>query len=309
MNFDESGLKMLHSVKISEDKEPGNEEDAQSDMMITFEDPVGPTKNYVRMSELRSEGHFCDITLYVKGKEIKAHKLMLAAASTYFRNMLLSGMKESRTDKIELKDVDPDALEALVNFVYTSQLTITQSNVQSLMMAAAMLVFTPAFNACGDFLVSQLHPTNCLAIRQFAESLNCEFVMEKASVFFLQHFMECTKMEDQFTLLPPGVLKNLLSSDKLNISKEEVVLASLLEWMQTDPETKRKDFPQLFCCVRLPLLDPSYIVKHVESISLIMELHQCRNHIDFAKNFHLGEQCLFPNPFFSNLDWQFPPQA
>jgi hypothetical protein len=287
MNFTESGCE-VHSVKIGGDQENMDEQDCQEPLSVTFEDPEGPTKNYAAMSELRSAGHFCDITLCVKGREIKAHKLILASSSTYFRNMLLSGMKESRMDKIELKDVDPDALEALVNFVYTSKLVITQNNVQSLMMAAAMLVFVPAFNACGEFLVGQLHPTNCLAIRQFAESLNCEFAVEKASMFFRQHFMECVKMEEQYKVLSSRVLKNLLSSDFLNVPNEEVVLLAFLERVKMDPQISLDDIAELFSCVRLPLLSPFYVQKNVESIPVIMNSHTCRDHINFAKDFHLG---------------------
>ena len=285
MSFSESGS--APSSGQVEASQPVEEEREQNSTLL-FHDNESAVKTYEQMNELRSEGHFLDITLAVQGREIKAHKMVLASSSKYFRSMLLSGMVESRKDYIEIKDVDPDALEALVNFVYTSELTITTDNVESLMTAAAMLVFNTAFEACADFLISQLHPTNCLGIRQFAENLNCTRLVEKSSQFFLHHFLEVVKMEEQYLALDAEVLRNLLGSDLINVTYEEKVLEALLQWVEYSPDERKISFPDLFQCIRLPLLSPACIAQKVESNPFIKESHKCRDHISFAKDLHLG---------------------
>ena len=283
--FSESG-----SASSSGEVEAAHSVDGEREQSTTliFHDPESAVMVYKQMHDLRTQGHFCDITLAVEGREIKAHKIVLASCSSYFRSMLLSGMVESRKDHIEIKDVDPNSLDALVNFAYTASLTISTDNVESLMTAAAMLVFNTAFEACADFLISQLHPSNCLGIRQFAENLNCTRLVAKSSQFFLHHFLDVVKMEEQYLALDAEVFRHLLCSDRINVAYEEKVLEALLQWVEYSPNERKIPFPNLFQCIRLPLLSPAYIAQKVESNPFIRESHKCRDHISLAKDFHLG---------------------
>ena len=283
--FSESG-----SAPSSEEAKTAQSVEGEGEQSNTllFHDQDSAVTVYEQMHELRTQGHFCDVTLSVQGREIKAHKIMLASSSSYFRSMLLSGMVESRKDHIEIRDVDPNALDALVNFAYTSRLQITTDNVESLMTAAAMLVFNTAFEACADFLITQLHPSNCLGIRQFAENLNCTRLVDMSSQFFLHHFLDVIKMEEQYLALDAEVFRNFLCSDLINVTYEENVLEALLQWVEYNPNERKLPFPDLFQCIRLPLLSPAYIAQKVESNPFVKESHKCRDHISFAKDFHLG---------------------
>ena len=55
-----------------------------------MEDP-DPAKYFERLFErlnaLRRQETFCDVTVAVKGKEFKAHKVALAAASPFFLSL------------------------------------------------------------------------------------------------------------------------------------------------------------------------------------------------------------------------------
>ena len=48
-----------------------------------------PTDTLRSMQELRDEEKLCDVTLLVQGVEIKAHKIVLAASSHYFRYRIM----------------------------------------------------------------------------------------------------------------------------------------------------------------------------------------------------------------------------
>ena len=70
--------------------------------------------------------------------QVKAHKSVLAACSPYFCAMF-TGFDEKNKSKITLQDVDPHALEILVNYVYTSEVDVTEDNVQTLLPAANLM--------------------------------------------------------------------------------------------------------------------------------------------------------------------------
>ena len=59
-----------------------------------------------------------DFTFTVSGEDIKAHKAILAARSTYFKNMFQTDMKENLTDKVEVPDADPDAFRGMLQYIY-----------------------------------------------------------------------------------------------------------------------------------------------------------------------------------------------
>ena len=66
-----------------------------------------------------NKGVLTDVTLVCDGKELKAHKVLLAAASDYFSAMFTGGMLEADMDRVEIQGVDAVALELLVDYCYT----------------------------------------------------------------------------------------------------------------------------------------------------------------------------------------------
>lgn len=77
-------------------------------------------------------------------------------------------MKEHRLDEIEVHDMDPTAIDLLIEYAYTGQIIITPDNVQVLLPASSILQIQEVREACCRFLLRQLHPSNCLGIRSFA---------------------------------------------------------------------------------------------------------------------------------------------
>lgn len=77
-------------------------------------------------------------------------------------------MKEHSSNEVVLHEVDPAAIELLIEYAYTGQIIITPDNVQVLLPASSVLQMQNVREACCKFLLKQLHPTNCLGIRSFA---------------------------------------------------------------------------------------------------------------------------------------------
>lgn len=59
---------------------------------------------------------------------------------------------------------------------------------QVLLPAANLLQLTDVRDACCDFLQAQLHPTNCLGIRAFADLHGCLELLSHAETYIEQHF-------------------------------------------------------------------------------------------------------------------------
>ncbi|XP_044284925.1 kelch-like protein 8 isoform X2 [Varanus komodoensis] len=167
-------------------------------------------------------GELCDVTLKVGSKLISCHKLVLACVIPYFRAMFLSEMAEAKQTLIEIKDFDGDAIEDLVKFVYSSQLTLTVDNVQPLLYAACILQVEVVARACCEYMKLHFHPSNCLAVRAFAESHNRIDLMDMADRYACEHFAEVVECEDfvRLPLLPICFLMGV-------VAKEEIVKQNL----------------------------------------------------------------------------------
>ncbi|XP_060055794.1 kelch-like protein 17 isoform X6 [Erinaceus europaeus] len=223
---------------------------------------------FVAMSRMRQRGLLCDIVLHVAAKEIRAHKVVLASCSPYFHAMFTNEMSESRQTHVTLHDIDPQALDQLVQFAYTAEIVVGEGNVQTLLPAASLLQLNGVRDACCKFLLSQLDPSNCLGIRSFADTHSCSDLLKAAHRYVLQHFVDVAKTEE-FMLLPLKQVLELVSSDSLNVPSEEDVYRAVLSWVKHDVEARRQHVPRLMKCVRLPLLSRDFLLGHVDAESLV----------------------------------------
>lgn len=125
--------------------------------------------------------------------------------------------------------------------------------VQILLPAANLLRFPRVVNACCNFLASQLHSSNCLGIRAFADLHGCPSLLEKADHFISQNFSwvfaaifvhifrknqyydninvfyltsEVVAGEEFFSL-PSSRIIEIIKVDELNVYTEEEVHSTL----------------------------------------------------------------------------------
>ena len=57
-----------------------------------------------------------------------------------------------------------------------------------LLPAANLLQIVYVKEACCDFLIKQMHPSNCLGIRAFADMFGCFELLKSVDKFTAQHF-------------------------------------------------------------------------------------------------------------------------
>lgn len=253
---------------------------------VVFQQPDLFSQGFPVFEEIRRLGKLCDVTLKVENQSFSAHRLVLAATIPYFHAMFLSNMAESKQKDITLQGVDAVALETLINFAYSGRVTLTNDNVQSIMVGASYVQLHKVKDACADFLRRHFHPHNVLGIRHFADSLSCNSLMEEADKYIQQYFHEVSQ-EEEFLNLSFADVKELISRDELHVVSEEQVFEATMRWVKHDNETRSPNLPELLALVRLPLLTPHYLADHVAKEKLIRTSHQCRDLLDEAKDYHL----------------------
>ncbi|XP_071483433.1 kelch-like protein 3 [Diadema setosum] len=255
-------------------------------------------KAFEMLNVFRKQNVLCDVILEAEGVEIPAHRIVLASCSQYFAAMFTSELSESRAEKIILQEVDGRALSLLIDFVYTSEVQVTEENVQTLLPAASLLQLNDVRVACCDFLQKQLHPTNCLGIQAFADVHSCSDLYHYAQNYTMQHFSAVVR-SDEFFALSAAQVCELISSDHLTVHSEEEVFEAVVAWVRQD-EANRSDYmPQLVEYVRLPLLPKEYLIQRVDKEPLIKSNSSCKDFLIEAMKYHLlhkEERSRMKNP-------------
>jgi len=124
---------------------------------------------FATLNDFRLNGHMCDLELKLGTRSFACHKVVLSCTSGYFRGMFASQMKETRAPSVELHDLDHKVVDLLLQFAYTGRITLNIDNVQQVLDAASFLQFDLVVQSCSDFMKQQLHPSNCIEMRKFAE--------------------------------------------------------------------------------------------------------------------------------------------
>ncbi|BES87453.1 kelch-like [Nesidiocoris tenuis] len=238
------------------------------------------------INKMRKNTQMTDISLKVGETNINAHKVVLASTSPYFYAMFNDDMAERASREVELHEVDVTALKLLVDYAYTGGILITEDNVQVLLPASSLLQIHSVREACCEFLMKQLHPSNCLGIRTFADAHACEELHKRSHKYALQNFQEVMNTEE-FLLLPFSEVEELISNNQLNIASEEKVFLAVLNWVKHCVEDRVQYIAKLLSHVRLPLMSRDFLMSTVDTELLVRESPECKELLLEAMKYHL----------------------
>ena len=239
-----------------------------------------------RLNLQPGQNYLCDITLVANGgKEFKAHRNLLSAASPFFEKLLQSEMKEKEEGVIRFEDISELILADILEFIYTGSVEINETNATDLIIAAEYLLIEGLKTKSGRFLEQQqMTCSNCISTLNFAEKYRCEELVINSTKFTLENFASVAESEE-FLSLKAEEVETWISNDEIRLSAEEDVLKIILNWIEHDKSERKDKFKKLFGQVRLVLLsrdslltlvthelvrkDPDCLTKVLEAIDVV----------------------------------------
>ncbi|KAA0201324.1 hypothetical protein HAZT_HAZT011766 [Hyalella azteca] len=191
------------------------------------------SKLIFNLHDLWTSEQLCDVELKAGSYSVKAHRCVLAAASSYFQAMFTSDLMEQKQQVVALPTLKPHILAALLTFIYTGNVEVTAETVQDLLVAADMLQMPDVVVTSSNFLLKQLTPANAIGCYRFAEGHHLDALAQSVWQFLEQNFPEVAQ-EEEFLDLPIELLLRLLlvlaetvsqcSSDAVDAIKASVPL-------------------------------------------------------------------------------------
>ncbi|CAK6977739.1 transcription regulator protein BACH2-like [Scomber scombrus] len=127
--------------------------------VYVYESKVHCANVLLSLEEQRRQGILCDVTILVEGREVRAHRAVLAASSRYFLQALLvhQGSLGEPEPIINLPDkVTAKGFAPLLQFAYTAKLILSQENIHEVILCADFLGVHNLEDSCFRFLQAQL---------------------------------------------------------------------------------------------------------------------------------------------------------
>ncbi|KAJ8270224.1 hypothetical protein GJAV_G00111830 [Gymnothorax javanicus] len=107
------------------------------------------------LNRLRSRNILTDVTILVDRQQFRAHKTVLAACSGLFYSIFTDSLKANLNSISLDPKVDPEGFAILLEFMYTSCLTLKESLIMATMNTAIYLQMDHVVDTCQRFIKSR----------------------------------------------------------------------------------------------------------------------------------------------------------
>ena len=254
-----------------------------------------------RLDFQRRNEQFCDAKLEVGSGDdqarLKAHRIVLCAASPFFYNALNSDMKEKKEGVIRLEETSKAVMEEVLEYLYTGHVDINEENAFDLLQIADFLIVPSLKELSGKFISQTLSSSNCINAYYAAERYQFPELQTSARDFALANFMDVTQY-DEFLNLSVTQVEGWISSDDIIVKGEEEVFQVIVKWMERDEGRKHQSFYELFHHVRLVYVSRNYVFNGILSHPLVKDSDTCTELVlDALKELSYGtEECYFAQP-------------
>ncbi|KAI1891478.1 hypothetical protein AGOR_G00144230 [Albula goreensis] len=197
---------------------------------LMFEDESFLDSTVAKMNALRKSGQFCDVRLQVCGHELMAHRAVLACCSPYLFEIFNSDTELHGVSHVKFEDLDPEAVEILLNYAYTAQLKADKELVREVYSAAKRLKMERVKQICGDYLLSKMDCQSAISFRNFASCMGDGRLLSKIDGYIQEHLLEISDQED-FLKLPRLKLEVMLE-DNLSLPSNGKLYSKVINWVQ-----------------------------------------------------------------------------
>ncbi|BHF63092.1 hypothetical protein SprV_0200608200 [Sparganum proliferum] len=275
-----------------------------------FEDAVPLVRSCPALNEIRVSGEFTDLSIEVKhGAIFNAHRIILAARFPSLR-AALSGAPGKDKSVLKWPTMPLNLANSVIQYVYTGQLEMTQTNVMSIVLFAKMVKLSELENRGVQFIANRVNLENLATTWDFAKSLRMGSLMETCLSLMNAQFKSVVS-SDLFVRLPADTVLTLLRNDSLSVDSEEDVFTAISSWVgssgkEVDKERLKLDAPEMLKEVRWCQTTLQFRNRLVDSHPMFQESNSCLRFMTQVERWmSCADRDKTPCPF--NRHWRLHP--
>uniref|UniRef100_A0A1A9USB7 Kelch-like protein diablo n=1 Tax=Glossina austeni TaxID=7395 RepID=A0A1A9USB7_GLOAU len=232
-----------------------------------------------KLNQMRIDQENCDFSLEVGGEILYVHRVALAVTSPYFAAMFRNNTKEKAMGSMELEDNDATAVKAIIDYIYSGEITLTEENVQLVFITADYFQIEWIKKKCVEFFKSKLCPTNCFQMRRFVDKPPFEELYECSHNYILKHFDKLIHKEELLRLSFEEI-EELVKDDRLAVAFEDNAFKAIMKWVKHDLEERKVYLTKLMSHMRLPFIRNEFLRDHVINETLLKNDPHCNEFLN-----------------------------
>ena len=177
---------------------------------------------------MRIDANFADVTLACEdGKQIEAHKVILAASSPFFQNLLTRN--QHAHPLIYMRGVQSETLEALVDFLYHGEANVYQETLNDFLTIAEELKLKGLLNNEDKTDEDSISTKEFSRIKELSKNKTSMEMVEETKFkheSFLSDFQEQNEANEMGVALRQNMLNDLDSQIKSMMSTGSKIVAN-----------------------------------------------------------------------------------
>ena len=183
------------------------------------------------LNELRSTYHNC--TLAIGDQTVNAHKNILVIKSDYFRALFVGPLAGSDKSEVDLSAITDNirALNSVVDWMYSGEIEIDETNLETLMKLSAYLLISKLQRHCEEFIVKSLHINSCIKFYFVCMKNGFSDLEDKIFRIIKSRFSDCLISTKELVKLEHSAIKSLFDKGAFEYCTIEQVLNFLLLWI------------------------------------------------------------------------------
>ncbi|KAM4722022.1 influenza virus NS1A-binding protein isoform 1-T1 [Rhinophrynus dorsalis] len=197
---------------------------------LSFEDEQFIESSVAKLNALRKSGQFCDVKLQVCGHEMLAHRAVLACCSPFLFEIFNNDNESLGISHVKFDDLNPEAVEVLLNYAYTSQLKAETELVKDVYSAAKKLKIDRVKQVCGDYLISKMDAESCISYRNFVNNMGDWRLLSKIDHYIQENLLEISEQEDFLKL--PRLKLEIMLEENVSLPSNGKLYTKVINWVQ-----------------------------------------------------------------------------
>ena len=164
-------------------------------------------------------GRFSDCVIACGGQEFPCHKFILAARSSVFDAMFSHDMEEQIRNRVEIKDLDVNIVQGMIDYIYSGQVIELESKASGLITAAEKYDLQELKQMCVTSLCNGIRDDNVLDMLVLVETYDLPELRKSALEFTALHKKDVVNQEDWRMKLEnyPGIIADMYEYDAKNM--------------------------------------------------------------------------------------------
>ncbi|TGZ65409.1 hypothetical protein CRM22_005886 [Opisthorchis felineus] len=209
-----------------------------------------------KLNDQRLQTKECDFLLTNGTQSQKVHRCLARILSRTIDETI---DRDPECTEFHVANLSDCALEALVQYVYTSELTINSETALELYDTAEILGVDFVAESCLDYLSGRVAVENCVDCLTFAVNRKWIIMRNELVEFCVQNFGELI-LTESFVRIPPLEFIEILANPGLYVSDELALFNAMRRWCNYDWANREQYAKRLSESIRYQLIQVSSLL-------------------------------------------------